>query len=665
MTVAAQSAASSFLSKQSSTKKPAQNPVIDSVMHLQRTIGNRAVSGLLQSGRLQTKLAIGQPGDKYEREADTVAQRVVSMPESTVQRATDDKKKEIQKAPLVSGITPLVQSAVDEKKELQKTPVGDDKKEQGIQRTPVADDKEKEPGIKRKAVDDKKEDALQKKEGAGNTSSMSTTATGHVESTINSSKGGGHPLSENDRSYFEPRFGTSFEDVRLHTDTQAAQVSGDLNAQAFTVGKDVFFGAGKFDTGSGAGKRLMAHELTHVVQQMNSKTKALNQKTIQKQDKKDLKSDNEQKDVLLDIGIALSQNNGKITSAIRNQIAAYRTQLIAKIRGYNNDQLKNELKKTWDSFLMSKGGNDAQFYMLSIKLSIFIEQASSRNSRSFESSENLSASIGLNKHEFDNIKEEPCLDAFYSNLAKLYPDSLPEKNDKTKEVANILKVKNALLELHYPPSNKEWVAESTLITKLNGQLDASTVKATLQIMVDLNEPMVENRKNSEWKSTKKFGLGMLTSTMTELSKEGIANEGIVIPFMRNPGKNKQKEKTPQACQRTANKIWLTISDTAAKARSGNYFFALSLHMDYHCVILNVQVKNGKMNVRWIDQEGAQKIGSASNLSQKIVYFMPNYWPEYSTLWQFYPSNSTSTVADRIEGFGSLMQTVRKIASQDN
>jgi hypothetical protein len=68
------------------------------------------------------------------------------------------------------------------------------------------------------------------------------------------------------RSYFEPRFGHGFANVRLHTDSRAAQLAGAVDARAFTVGQDVVFGAGQYDPSSVEGRTLIAHELAHVLQ---------------------------------------------------------------------------------------------------------------------------------------------------------------------------------------------------------------------------------------------------------------------------------------------------------------------------------------------------------------------------------------------------------------
>jgi len=74
-----------------------------------------------------------------------------------------------------------------------------------------------------------------------------------------------------ERAYFEPRFGVDFSQVRLHSDAQAAESARALNAKAYTLGQDVVFGTGQYISGTSEGRRLMAHELTHVVQQSGEK----------------------------------------------------------------------------------------------------------------------------------------------------------------------------------------------------------------------------------------------------------------------------------------------------------------------------------------------------------------------------------------------------------
>jgi len=81
------------------------------------------------------------------------------------------------------------------------------------------------------------------------------------------SRSSGQPLPDMDRGFMERRFGVDFSAVRVHTDGNAVQMNRELNAQAFTYGRNIYFGAGRYVPGSSPGRRLLAHELTHVVQQ--------------------------------------------------------------------------------------------------------------------------------------------------------------------------------------------------------------------------------------------------------------------------------------------------------------------------------------------------------------------------------------------------------------
>jgi len=87
------------------------------------------------------------------------------------------------------------------------------------------------------------------------------------ELTFSLKRDGGSPLSEETRSFMEPSFGRDFSAVRVHTDHQATSMTEQLNAEAFTSGRDIYFREGRYDPTSLSGKRLLAHELTHVVQQ--------------------------------------------------------------------------------------------------------------------------------------------------------------------------------------------------------------------------------------------------------------------------------------------------------------------------------------------------------------------------------------------------------------
>ena len=190
------------------------------LLALQQTHGNRYVQRVVAG--IQAKLKVGQPGDIYEVEADRVADAVMRMPEPGVQRRAEEEDL-IQIEPIAEQITPLVQRQVEEEEE----------------------------------------EILQTKEAPGQTPDVIP----NIESGIQSLRGGGQPLPESVRAFFEPRFGYDFSGVRVHSDSRAAESARAVNAMAYTVGHDLVFGAGQFAPETSEGKHLMAHELTHVVQQ--------------------------------------------------------------------------------------------------------------------------------------------------------------------------------------------------------------------------------------------------------------------------------------------------------------------------------------------------------------------------------------------------------------
>ena len=169
------------------------------LLALQRTHGNQYVQRVVAG--IQAKLVVGQPGDKYEQEADRVADAVMRMPDPRVQR-------------------------------------------------PVEPEKEEEEKIRTKQLP-----------------SQTLGIVPDVETSINSIRGGGQPLPESTRAFFEPRFDYDFSQVRVHTDAKADALNRSLNARAFTAGQDLFFQQGDYNPSSSGGRKLLAHELTHVVQQ--------------------------------------------------------------------------------------------------------------------------------------------------------------------------------------------------------------------------------------------------------------------------------------------------------------------------------------------------------------------------------------------------------------
>ncbi len=302
------------------------------MLNLQRTIGNQAVGRMIQA-----KLKIGQPGDKYEQEADQIADTVLSIPDTQAQPQQDNKEEEIQTKPLAYSITPLVQRQVEENEEetiqpslissrsaslIQKqdneeeefvqskhdlisTPMVQrqiDEEEETVQQTRLQkqtdeeeemiqaqtgsnqsekeeeafvqklsviqrqNEKENEEPVQLKSILQKQEEELEKPlMQAGGDNTQHTSA--NIESRIAGTKNGGFPVPSATRSLMESRFGSDFSGVRVHTGSNAVQMSKELGAQAFTHGSDIYFNEGKYNPSISSGRRLLAHELTHVIQQ--------------------------------------------------------------------------------------------------------------------------------------------------------------------------------------------------------------------------------------------------------------------------------------------------------------------------------------------------------------------------------------------------------------
>ncbi|MFN6570945.1 DUF4157 domain-containing protein [Dendronalium sp. ChiSLP03b] len=226
------------------------------LLQLQRQLGNRVVTQMIQA-----KLTVGKPNDVYEQEADRVANTVMRMPDPPVQNQEDKKEETAQMKPLV-GITPLVQRQVQEKDEpvqmLQRQATEEQKDEpvQTLQRQMAEKQDEQAQMLQRQAVEENKDEQIATPEVSSN-----------LEGDIQAMRGGGQPLTDPTRTFFESRFGYNFGGVRVHTDTNASATASNLNAQAFTVGQDIFFNAGRYEPQTSQGKWLLAHELTHTVQQ--------------------------------------------------------------------------------------------------------------------------------------------------------------------------------------------------------------------------------------------------------------------------------------------------------------------------------------------------------------------------------------------------------------
>ncbi|MCF6358780.1 MAG: DUF4157 domain-containing protein, partial [Draconibacterium sp.] len=200
---------------------------------------------------VQPKLKVGQPGDKDELEADRVAEEVVSSQSDNQPFFAAPQTRLIQQKPIAESITPLVQRQEEEEEEAQPK----------LLETTVQKQEEEEEELQMQPIEEE-EDMLQPKSDSPVKETHSAT-----EQILNSSKGNGSPLNSEIQSQMEGSFGANFSGVKIHTDSTAVQLNKELGAQAFTAGKDIYFNEGKYSPDSRNGKKLLAHELTHSVQQ--------------------------------------------------------------------------------------------------------------------------------------------------------------------------------------------------------------------------------------------------------------------------------------------------------------------------------------------------------------------------------------------------------------
>ncbi len=176
---------------------------------------------------MQTKLEISQPGDMYEREADATADRVMSMPEPRVSRQPEEEEETVQAKTENANAGPWIQRKGEEEEEMAQP-----KMEQGGTRTSAS----------------------------------------WLEQELKSVQSGGEGLPATTAMSMGQRFGADFSDVRVHNDSSSHSLNRSLGSQAFTYGGNLFFNEGRYQPGTPSGDHLLAHELTHVVQQGGAKT---------------------------------------------------------------------------------------------------------------------------------------------------------------------------------------------------------------------------------------------------------------------------------------------------------------------------------------------------------------------------------------------------------
>jgi len=174
---------------------------------------------------IQPKLSVNQPGDMYEQEADAMADSVMRMAD--------------------------------------------------VSSSPQSFFRPTQLPVQRKCQHCEEEDKKAQRKESGAAPTIDTSTENYI-----SNLGGGRALDKTEREFFEPRMGYDLSTVRLHNDDNAHQSAKSINALAYTHANNIVFGAGQYQPGTDSGKRLMAHELTHTIQQTGTVQKMVQRQPV-------------------------------------------------------------------------------------------------------------------------------------------------------------------------------------------------------------------------------------------------------------------------------------------------------------------------------------------------------------------------------------------------
>ena len=254
-------------------KSPNSSPVNSGAAGSQAAVQRKSKSKLTsniqahleQNSAIQRKVKIGQANDRYEKEADKVADHVVNSPEpamvrsvqtkaegiSTLQRAEEEEAQaKIQRQEEEEAAQPMIQK---EEEEEAAQPKGEEE-EESMQAK--GEEEEAQTKIQRQ----EEEEAQTKREFTAEQSE-------DFERKLEVSKNSGEKLQGEVKLEMEAKIGADFSNIRVHTGPVADELSKDIGALAFAIGNHVYFKEGQFNPESKEGRHLLAHELTHTVQQ--------------------------------------------------------------------------------------------------------------------------------------------------------------------------------------------------------------------------------------------------------------------------------------------------------------------------------------------------------------------------------------------------------------
>ncbi len=200
------------------------------------------------SNIIQPKLKINSPGNKYEQEADSMANQVMSMSTTFIQHkhigSAKNEQGHIQQKPLVEQISTLSSSCLAQCKSTK--------------------------------CEEEEKQVLQTKSNTG----IKGKASNNLTNQVQQSQGSGLSMDNDTKSFMESRFGVDFSNVRIHTNSTAHNMNQEINARAFTVANNIYFNRGQYNPKIDSGKKLLAHELTHVIQQNGNHNSEFAQRSV-------------------------------------------------------------------------------------------------------------------------------------------------------------------------------------------------------------------------------------------------------------------------------------------------------------------------------------------------------------------------------------------------
>ena len=278
------------------------------VTSLQRSHGNQFVAQLARqqnagksklSAPIQMKMSVTAADDKHEQEADAVASNVMSKINSgEVQREREEavqakriqregEEEEMMQAKRIQREgeeeemmqAKRIQREGEEEEMMQAKRIDRMEEEEAVQAKRIQREGEEEEMMQAKRIDrmeeeeavqakriqreGEEEEMMQAKRIQRKSSKDGFDVNDDIESRIESSRGGGSAMDDNTRQNMEGAFGADFSNVRIHTGSEAAELTNSVQARAFTTGSDIYFNEGE----SPNNQELLAHELTHTIQQ--------------------------------------------------------------------------------------------------------------------------------------------------------------------------------------------------------------------------------------------------------------------------------------------------------------------------------------------------------------------------------------------------------------